>query len=280
MFHTIRNLVDLSSLVGNYCKTDEQRSHSLVDFRIVSGNTSSPQSDGSIAKRAPLSGISVNIPSPLSFRGFNQTCAEDGTIPSGGSVTTKIGSTSKSPNMGMGSTERCDLDGSFMTPATERNDGCTSLHDRLPNPNVLDDDFDDSLLEEIDAFCDHKLSHSKADIGFPTPDPDNIDSNSESVHVTNNIKSHRFIQNENLFQFIPEGVGSPSVTKAMDLPQQYSKYLVSLNERQREAAFSDITIPLMIVAGPGSGKARIPAIGSIFSPVMFFLLFVITSCFF
>ncbi|PKI54564.1 hypothetical protein CRG98_025078 [Punica granatum] len=38
------------------------------------------------------------------------------------------------------------------------------------------------------------------------------------------------------------------------MPKDYSKYLDSLNERQREAAFSDIATPLMIVAGPGSGK--------------------------
>ncbi|KAK1306181.1 hypothetical protein QJS10_CPA10g01011 [Acorus calamus] len=34
----------------------------------------------------------------------------------------------------------------------------------------------------------------------------------------------------------------------------YSKYLQSLSDVQREAACSDISVPLMIVAGPGSGK--------------------------
>ncbi|XP_015647246.1 ATP-dependent DNA helicase SRS2-like protein At4g25120 isoform X4 [Oryza sativa Japonica Group] len=38
------------------------------------------------------------------------------------------------------------------------------------------------------------------------------------------------------------------------VPKKYYEYLQSLNDRQREAACSDVTIPLMIVAGPGSGK--------------------------
>ncbi|KAK3127095.1 hypothetical protein QOZ80_7AG0568260 [Eleusine coracana subsp. coracana] len=37
-------------------------------------------------------------------------------------------------------------------------------------------------------------------------------------------------------------------------PSKYYEYLHSLNDKQREAACSDVNIPLMIVAGPGSGK--------------------------
>ncbi|KAF8700866.1 hypothetical protein HU200_034232 [Digitaria exilis] len=37
-------------------------------------------------------------------------------------------------------------------------------------------------------------------------------------------------------------------------PKKYYGYLHSLNDRQREAACSDVAVPLMIVAGPGSGK--------------------------
>ncbi|GJN07373.1 hypothetical protein PR202_ga25198 [Eleusine coracana subsp. coracana] len=39
-------------------------------------------------------------------------------------------------------------------------------------------------------------------------------------------------------------------------PSKYYEYLHSLNDKQREAACSDVNIPLMIVAGPGSGKAK------------------------
>ena len=46
------------------------------------------------------------------------------------------------------------------------------------------------------------------------------------------------------------------------MPKEYSKYLHSLNDRQREAACTDISVPLMIVAGPGSGKV-------LFSPSFF-----------
>ncbi|KAG8080511.1 hypothetical protein GUJ93_ZPchr0007g3373 [Zizania palustris] len=38
------------------------------------------------------------------------------------------------------------------------------------------------------------------------------------------------------------------------IPKKYYEYLHSLNDRQREAACNDAAIPLMIVAGPGSGK--------------------------
>ncbi|PAN14052.1 hypothetical protein PAHAL_2G380900 [Panicum hallii] len=37
-------------------------------------------------------------------------------------------------------------------------------------------------------------------------------------------------------------------------PKKYYEYLHSLNDKQREAACSDVAVPLMIVAGPGSGK--------------------------
>ncbi|KAK3033215.1 hypothetical protein RJ639_033095 [Escallonia herrerae] len=38
------------------------------------------------------------------------------------------------------------------------------------------------------------------------------------------------------------------------MPEEYAKYMQSLNDRQREAACSNISVPLMIVAGAGSGK--------------------------
>ncbi|WVZ66007.1 hypothetical protein U9M48_015286 [Paspalum notatum var. saurae] len=42
-------------------------------------------------------------------------------------------------------------------------------------------------------------------------------------------------------------------------PKKYYEYLHSLNDRQREAACSDVAVPLMIVAGPGSGKGIPPS---------------------
>lgn len=41
------------------------------------------------------------------------------------------------------------------------------------------------------------------------------------------------------------------------VPRKYYEYLNSLNDMQREAACSDVAVPLMIVAGPGSGKVSI-----------------------
>lgn len=40
-------------------------------------------------------------------------------------------------------------------------------------------------------------------------------------------------------------------------PNKYYEYLHSLNDRQKEAACNDVAVPLMIVAGPGSGKVYI-----------------------
>ncbi|KAJ6748265.1 UVRD / RECB / PCRA DNA HELICASE FAMILY MEMBER [Salix purpurea] len=51
---------------------------------------------------------------------------------------------------------------------------------------------------------------------------------------------------------------SPTEKKSIcpygNMPEEYVKYLQGLNDRQREAACSDISVPLMIAAGPGSGK--------------------------
>lgn len=43
-------------------------------------------------------------------------------------------------------------------------------------------------------------------------------------------------------------------------PKKYYEYLHSLNDRQKEAACNDVAVPLMIVAGPGSGKVYIPVL--------------------
>lgn len=42
------------------------------------------------------------------------------------------------------------------------------------------------------------------------------------------------------------------------MPEKYREYIKSLNDKQREAACNDVSIPLMIVAGPGSGKVLGP----------------------
>ncbi|XP_031382980.1 ATP-dependent DNA helicase SRS2-like protein At4g25120 isoform X1 [Punica granatum] len=226
------------------------------------GKTPSPPSVGSIIKRVPFSEISVNTPSPLHIKGFKQRSAEGSSTtpspPSGGFTIHKTRSTNRLPIAGIASKERCcDSDDSFRNSAKEREEYISSS-DTLPTPSILDDDFDDSLLEEIDALCYHELSHrhSKADMRCPTRESDNgsNDFNSASLHITENIESQIPVQNEDSLPFVPEGMGSPAMMKKLDMPLQYSKYLDSLNERQREAAFSDIATPLMIVAGPGSGK--------------------------
>ncbi|CAN1798742.1 ATP-dependent DNA helicase SRS2-like protein At4g25120 [Linum perenne] len=62
------------------------------------------------------------------------------------------------------------------------------------------------------------------------------------------------LENKDITEFrIDDNNTSPTMSYG-DMPEDYSKYLQSLNDRQRIAACSDISVPLMIVAGPGSGK--------------------------
>ncbi|XP_070681530.1 ATP-dependent DNA helicase SRS2-like protein At4g25120 isoform X1 [Malus domestica] len=97
-----------------------------------------------------------------------------------------------------------------------------------------DDDFDESILQEIDALIEQKPS---GDI-----QRDDIGSCGSDV----NAASAPPLSSENQTDSVNHGLPN--------MPDEYSKYLLSLNERQREAACSDISVPLMIVAGPGSGK--------------------------
>ncbi|KAJ0961820.1 hypothetical protein J5N97_029648 [Dioscorea zingiberensis] len=77
-----------------------------------------------------------------------------------------------------------------------------------PAPSALDDELDDSFLQEIDAICEQNSA----------------------------VKEQR-----------PQKHGGVVMDK-------YSEYLQKLNDEQREAACADIAVPLMIIAGPGSGK--------------------------
>ncbi|KAL5706249.1 DNA helicase [Ranunculus cassubicifolius] len=55
-------------------------------------------------------------------------------------------------------------------------------------------------------------------------------------------------------ELLEEGSDDIQGVKIGSFPEAYSDYLQSLNDQQKEAACSDISTPLMIVAGPGSGK--------------------------
>ena len=89
-----------------------------------------------------------------------------------------------------------------------------------------DDEFNESILQEIDALIEQKTTLKS---------PHDVNGSVVPVVTTNETDSANH--------------GLPP-----SMPDEYSKYLQSLNDRQCEAACSDIATPLMIAAGPGSGK--------------------------
>ncbi|PQM39468.1 ATP-dependent DNA helicase SRS2-like protein [Prunus yedoensis var. nudiflora] len=97
-----------------------------------------------------------------------------------------------------------------------------------------EDDFDASILQEIDALIEQKPS-----VEIHHDDIESCDGDASTASV---LPVNADNQTDSINHGLP------------NMPDENLKYLLSLNERQREAACSDISIPLMIVAGPGSGK--------------------------
>ncbi|KAL6291287.1 hypothetical protein ACE6H2_008797 [Prunus campanulata] len=122
---------------------------------------------------------------------------------------------------------------SFTTPI--RQPQCSTSFNSFSAPRFLDeDDFDESILQEIDALIEQKPS-----VEIHHDDIESCDGDASTASV---LPVNADNQTDSINHGLP------------NMPDEYSKYLLSLNERQREAACSDISIPLMIVAGPGSGK--------------------------
>ncbi|OVA14954.1 DNA helicase [Macleaya cordata] len=135
---------------------------------------------------------------------------------------------------------------SIVTPTKQFE--CTSnLNDVFSSPRVLDDDFDDAILKEIDALCEQRSAVKTEKQGGSSED--------------SSVKSEKLLETKSILDIMgddPEPrVESPSTSQAMNiksLPTAYREYMQSLNDQQKDAACSDISIPLMIIAGPGSGK--------------------------
>ncbi|KAM4076961.1 hypothetical protein ACJW30_12G103600 [Castanea mollissima] len=141
---------------------------------------------------------------------------------------------------------------------------CFDLIDSVSMTSTLDDDFDESILEEIDALCEQK-SAAKAEGQVLSCDIDpgsHHDGNSngglsaslESVTGYESVKMEGALDSESDLDPTTKGSETSQTIETGNMPEEYSKYLQSLNDRQREAACNDISVPLMIVAGPGSGK--------------------------
>lgn len=118
----------------------------------------------------------------------------------------------------------------FSTPVNPLGICPFQLKDTTPSSSsILDEELDDSFLDEVDTICE-QLSYVKKD--KPNAEREGDDG----------------MEAEGNSSFI-EAVRCDEMTK------KYHGYFQSLNDAQREAACSNISVPLMIVAGPGSGKA-------------------------
>ncbi|XP_011003551.1 PREDICTED: ATP-dependent DNA helicase SRS2-like protein At4g25120 isoform X2 [Populus euphratica] len=142
------------------------------------------------------------------------------------------------------------LSESFVTPVKKPEvsgfSDCLSTHSS--SASILDDDdFDESILEEIDAICEQKSV---------------VKVEKESPNRSFSVECERDQGNEGSLASLESGMrdvlDSPTEEKSIcpsgNMPEEYVKYLQGLNDRQREAACSDISVPLMLIAGPGSGK--------------------------
>ncbi|TYG55632.1 hypothetical protein ES288_D09G289500v1 [Gossypium darwinii] len=156
------------------------------------------------------------------------------------------------------------MSGPFMTPIKQQ--AFSNLSDPFLTPSLLDEDFDESIFEEIDAICEHQ-SAAKAEeeeedlnvkVNMERQQNDNINRNDRTATLlftmNENVRAESAVDTRNYFGLKEEDLCTLGDKQSGNMPDEYSRYLQSLNDKQREAACSDISIPLMIVAGPGSGK--------------------------
>ncbi|KAK7391603.1 hypothetical protein VNO78_20020 [Psophocarpus tetragonolobus] len=149
----------------------------------------------------------------------------------------------------------------FETPRREPEGSKPEQLDYFSTSGLLDDDFDESVLERIDILVEQKSAEQLLDrsCDLKVSSESNIVGDVNPSSVCNTVSES--IGNGHLFS---SGVEQDTKEEEADtswrgllkstMPDEYLKYLQSLNEKQKEAACTDISTPLMIVAGPGSGK--------------------------
>lgn len=126
----------------------------------------------------------------------------------------------------------------------------------------LDDDFDESIFERIDEICEQMPfdNSERKDCTMEGIENDLVIKNHDDVSTPNvDVRNEILKSEENLSSAGGELSGVKELRKSLNkltknMPVEYTTYIQSLNDRQQEAACSDISIPLVIVAGPGSGK--------------------------
>ncbi|CAL0316752.1 unnamed protein product [Lupinus luteus] len=138
-----------------------------------------------------------------------------------------------------------------------------SVFEEIDVTGLLDDELDESVFEEIDVLVQQKSAEKAAAqeldtsidgkilsevdvVGDVTLTPETTDS--EGIRIGDLLSIGVDLEPKE------EETDSLKCLQSGNMPEEYLKYLKSLNDRQREAACTDISTPLMIVAGPGSGK--------------------------
>lgn len=148
---------------------------------------------------------------------------------------------------------------SFDTPV--RQSDCSVISQTLAVSSIFDDAFDESILEEIDTLCDKPAAKPERDLSEGNPvenlcveESSKETNNSFSPLVSNENVNENMLNSSGNQELGADDPGNYDSTLADSMPEEYAKYMKSLNDRQREAACSDISTPLMVIAGPGSGK--------------------------
>ncbi|XP_062163187.1 ATP-dependent DNA helicase SRS2-like protein At4g25120 [Alnus glutinosa] len=232
--------------------------HKIVDANGIATPVTS-------IKRVPLAEVPTNTPSPSFVMGVKSTGCENRSSSCSGGVTINrmelTDHSSRASRIGV-PLENDHLLDSFKTPLKQPE--CSTLIDSVSMPSILDDDFDESILEEIDVFCDQK-SAEKAEREVPSGEifvGSQHTNNSSSILSTTlepatgyeDVRSQGTLDSGSHLDTRANGSGTSQTVQTGNMPEEYLKYLQSLNDRQREASCYDISVPLMIVAGPGSGK--------------------------
>ncbi|CAL5366728.1 unnamed protein product [Camellia sinensis] len=150
---------------------------------------------------------------------------------------------------------------SFVTPVRQLH--FSALCKSSSVSSVLDEDIDNTILEGIDALCEQKTvvnSGREECSGNFQMEIQSVEENSSEQKTNLSSVFPELLKTEGIMNSSEDqecGVGELRISVAAQngsMPEESVKYMDSLNDRQREAACSDISIPLMIVAGPGSGK--------------------------
>ncbi|KAG2401967.1 ATP-dependent DNA helicase SRS2-like protein [Vigna angularis] len=220
---------------------------------------------GSVAKRVPLAEVPLNM--------FNAAGNYHG--PSSESNYGSFNSRNVSVSALVSANENL-CQSLFETPRREPEGSKPKELDYFAASGLLDDDFDDSVLEQIDILVEQKSAEKAVEKAVEQHLDCRCD---EKVLNQTNIAGEVSLSSG--CSTVSVGLGNGHLLNSgvdlhtkqdevdtslqgllnsnSSMPEEYLKYLQSLNDRQREAACTDISTPLMIVAGPGSGKGISPS---------------------